>query len=272
MKPPPSGLPDHEARRLLQLALGADATGMARRTGLTPDEVAVYQGLVERRRGGEPLQYIEGTVQFGPLELLCDSRALIPRPETEYLWEVAVAAAKPVPDVVVDLGTGSGNLALALKHAFPAATVYATDVSPDALALARENMAYTGLDVVLCQGDLFDALSPELAGKVDLLVSNPPYVAVGEQLPAEIVDYEPAPALFAGRAGTEVLERIAGGINRWLSQRGQFFIEIGERQTQAALEIFDGFPCRVVDDLAGRPRILVGALTQGQGLRSTARQ
>lgn len=256
MKPPATGLPDHEARRLLQIALATDPSGVALKTHLNREEARHFEQLVARRLTGEPLQYIEGTVQFGPLELLCDRRALIPRPETEYLWEIAVKHDGPAPEVIVDLGTGSGNLALALKHSYPDATVFATDLSSEALALANENVAYTGLTVETLQGDLWQALPPDLEGRIDLLVSNPPYVSKRAELPAEVVEHEPGLALFAGPAGTEVLERIASGLSQWLSPDGRFCVEIGEEQAGAVEQIFSALDHEILPDLAGRPRIV----------------
>ncbi len=134
--------------------------------------------LVERRRRGEPLQYIEGNVAFGPLELIIDERALIPRPETERLWELAVDLLSDVQDAtVVDLCTGSGNLALSLKHAMPKARVVGTDLSSEAIALANENAVALSLATEFYQGDLFEALPSDLCGTVDMIVSNPPYIA-----------------------------------------------------------------------------------------------
>ena len=131
--------------------------------------------LVGRRAAGEPLQYLEETVDFGPLTLKIDRRALIPRPETERVWEEAVSSLREAGSgtVIVDLGTGSGVLALGLKHSFPAARVIGVDVSADALSLARENGEATGLEVEWIEGDLFDALPRTLEGRIDLIVSNP---------------------------------------------------------------------------------------------------
>ena len=132
---------------------------------LDPDQEIRYQELIERRLAGEPLQYIEGTVQFGPVTVKVDPRALIPRPETELLWERAVRALGNAGSdtVIVDMCTGSGNLSLALRHAFPEATVFATDIDSGALTLAEENLA--GKDVTILAGDLFAALPPALQGK-----------------------------------------------------------------------------------------------------------
>ena len=258
MRPPVTGLPDHEARRLLQLVSGLDAAGVGLLEELEPDQEIRYQELVERRLAGEPLQYIEGTVQFGPVTVKVDPRALIPRPETELLWERAVQALGSAGSdtVIVDMCTGSGNLSLALRHAFPEAAVFATDIDSGALALAEENMA--GKDVTILAGDLFSALPPSLQRRIDLLVVNPPYVSEREDLPDEVDKHEPHQALYAGADGDEVLARLAAEAPNWVKPGGWLFVEIGEDQAGRALELFHGFDCEVQPDLAGRPRILAG--------------
>jgi len=226
---------------------------------LTPDEQSALDALVARRAAGEPLQYLEGTVEFGPLTLKIDGRALIPRPETERLWEEAVRSLGEAGPgtVIVDVGTGSGCLALALKHAFPDARVFGIDVSADALALAEENAVLTGLEVTFLHGDLFSPLPAGLEGRVDLVVSNPPYVADGDPLPAEIRDHEPHAALFAGPAGTEVLARIAEDAYWMVGVGGWVLCEIGDGQADDAVRMFSAFDREVRQDLAGRDRILV---------------
>ncbi len=208
------------------------------------------------------MQYLEGEVRFGPVDLCVDHRALIPRPETERVWEEAVLSLREAGPgtVIVDIGTGTGALALALKHSFPAAQVLATDISADALALAADNAARTGLEVTLLEGDLFEALPPRLQGRVDLIVSNPPYVAADEfsTLPVEVRDHEPRDALVAGPRGTEVLQQIADEAYWWLGIGGWVICEIGESQGAAAADIFSAFDREVRPDLAGRDRILVG--------------
>ncbi len=215
--------------------------------------------LEARRLEGEPLQYLEGSAAFGPFELVVDDRVLVPRPETEQLWELAVALVER-PAVIVDVGTGSGALAVALARTFPEARVVATDVSAEALAVAELNRARLGVEVEFRCGDLFDALPGELRGRVDLLVSNPPYVAEGEweSLPAD-VRREPRGALVAGPRGTEVLERLVGGLDRWLAADGVAVFEIGESQGEFLAEWASGLGRRVEvrRDLAGRDRFLV---------------
>lgn len=234
-------LPPHEMARLEAIA--------------GPDRP--LEELVARREGGEPLQYIEGTAAFGPLELLVDERVLVPRPETEGLFELAARMVRN-PKVIVDLCTGSGALALALKDRFPAAAVFATDVSEDALAVAKANKERTGLDVTLGHGDLFDPLPERLFGEVDLIVSNPPYVAEAHYalLPAD-VRQEPKEALIAGATGLEVIQRIGASAAKWLRPGGVLVCEIGERQGISASSSVRDLSSVIRQDLSGRDRYLV---------------
>lgn len=252
-------LPTHEMDRLRRAVTGRTRAGLVLEPGLSPDEQARLDALVGRRLAGEPLQYLEGTVEFGPITLSMDRRALIPRPETERVWEEAVASLREAGPgtVIVDLGTGSGCLALALKHAFPEARVIGIDTSAEALSLARENSVLTGLDVEWLQGDLFEPLDRALEGRIDLVVSNPPYVATGDPLPPDVFDHEPHEALFAGPGGTEVLARIADEAFWWVGVGGWVICEIGDTQGAATLDHFSAFDREVRPDLAGRDRILV---------------
>lgn len=238
-------LPRHE-RRLLEALDGADVEELAR-----------------RRLAGEPLQYLEGTAPFTDFDVVVDERVLIPRPETEGLFEWAARAVHN-PGVIVDLGTGTGVLAVAFARRFPPAEVHAADLSTDALEVAETNIRRLEVAVSLWHGDLFEALPQHILGKVDLVVSNPPYVAEGEwcDLPSD-VRWEPREALVAGPRGTEVLERIAAEAGDWLAPGGVVACEIGETQTDELTPMF-----AVVGDvtsgrdLAGRPRYL-GARRRG---------
>jgi release factor glutamine methyltransferase len=236
-------LPAHELRRLKAVA-GEDSERLA--------------ALVEARLGGEPLQYLEGTAAFGPLDLTVDDRVLIPRPETEQLWELATGLVDH-PRVIVDVCTGSGALALALKSVFPVARVLATELSAGAAAVARANAARLGLTVEILEGDLFAPLPADLGGMVDLVVSNPPYVAEAEWsgLP-EDVKREPVMALVAGPDGSEVLARIAGQAAAWLRPGGVVVCEIGETQGETVRDLFAAGleEVRIRQDLAGRDRFV----------------
>ncbi|MDJ0663453.1 MAG: peptide chain release factor N(5)-glutamine methyltransferase [Acidimicrobiia bacterium] len=254
-------LPEHEASRLLLAAASAERSWLVGDPAVTVDVANRFREYAERRRTGEPLQYIEGTVQFGPIEVAVDRRVLIPRPETEQLYEAAVERLRGITSpVVVDLCSGSGNLALAIKHALPAARVIASDLSPDAVAVAAENAARLDLDIELVTGDLFSALPAEVAGSVDLIVTNPPYVTRDEcaLLPEEIADWEPALALNGGADGLDSLRRVAAEAADWLRPGGWLLCEIGERHGSVAERLFAAFRPEITRDLAGRDRFLLG--------------
>ena len=254
-----SDLAAHEAERLLMAATGKTRAALHRSGSVSNDAAEEFRRLAAARRRGVPLQYLEGSMPFGPVDLAIDRRALIPRPETEQLWELAVHLAD-APQLIVDVCTGSGNLAIALKHSFPQASVIGCDNSPEALELAEHNAARNGLEVTFLESDLFSALPTQLRGAVDLVVANPPYVAASEfdQLPAEIRDHEPEAALVAGPSGTEVLERIAHEARRWLAPGGMLVAEIGETQGMRVLELFSALDPSLRRDLAGRDRFVVG--------------
>ena len=214
-----------------------------------------FLAAVERRAGGEPLAYVTGRVGFRYLTLRADRRALIPRPETEQLVELALAVA-PVGRAA-DVGTGTGCLALSLATEGAYSEVIALDRSRDALALAAINRKAVGaFPVQLVLGEL---AAPLARSSLDLLVSNPPYVAEHEWrlLPPD-VRREPRPALIAGPRGTEVLERIATGASEWLAPGGLVACEIGETQGEAVREAFAVLgDARIRPDLAGCDRYVV---------------
>ncbi|HSR45108.1 MAG TPA: peptide chain release factor N(5)-glutamine methyltransferase [Acidimicrobiia bacterium] len=258
-----SNLPRHEAERLLMSATGKPRADLLSGIDLAPEDENTFESLASRRAAGEPLQYLEGTVEFGPIELAVDERALIPRPETEAVWDEArrMLGEAGKGTVIVDLCTGSGAMALALKAVFPEARVFATDISEPALSLAEDNAARLGLDIEFFHGDLFEALPKSIYGRVDLLVSNPPYIEEGEWdgLPPDVRDHEPRRALVSGPEGTEILERIANDIYWWLGVGGWVLCEIGETQGRRADELFGQWlDTEVRPDLTGRDRILVG--------------
>jgi len=261
-----------EAWFVLERASGYDRAGLVPRLGdpVPARVVAFVEGMVERRRTGEPLQYVLGLWSFRRLELVVDRRVLIPRPETEMVVEVALeelrrlAAVRPL---AVDLGTGSGAIAISLALEMPRARVWGTDRSEDALAVARANLSGMGTSVAtrvrLSAGSWFAALPPNLRGQVDLIVANPPYVAAGEVLPAEVADWEPAGALVAGPTGLEAVGEILGEAPRWLHRPGVVVVEMAPHQAGAAVELAAAAGFADVDvrpDLAGRPRALVGRL------------
>lgn len=236
---------------------------------VTEREVRYVDQMVARRATGEPLQYVLGRWGFRTLDLLVDRRVLIPRPETEVVAGLAIdaLAALDRPGVAVDLGTGSGAIALSLAaERWPHVEVWATDASADALAVARANLAGLGrraAAVRLLEGDWFGALPDDLRGRIDVIVSNPPYVAEDEPLPPQVADWEPREALVPGPTGLEDIERIVVEAPSWLTHAGALVVEIGETQGAAAerLAMAAGFAqARVHPDLTGRDRALVARL------------
>jgi release factor glutamine methyltransferase len=246
------GLPEHERRRLLALVTGQGSEAVGGRVPLNASQQAEFDSLANRRLDGEPLQYLEGTLPFGPIEVGVDHRVLIPRPETEYLLELV--GSRRSPTLVVDLCTGSGALALALKRMFPTARVIGTDISTDALDVATSNGVANDLKVEWYQGDLFDALPRDVAGEIELLVANPPYIAEGDwTLLPEDVQREPRHALVAGPTGMEVANKILVEVRSWLAPSGEAWVEVGEDQ---AWHLGERFSAQVLKDQYGRDRFL----------------
>jgi release factor glutamine methyltransferase len=200
---------------------------------LPEHELELIRPLIKRRSMREPLQHIIGSVEFAGVNLTCDARALVPRPETEYLVELLQNEfGDAPPKCFVDLGTGSGALVLALAKAWPEATAYGTDISPEALSLATENRDALELQerVTLIQSDWFADLPAAL--KFDLIVANPPYLSTEEVAATqpEVKDYEPAVALSTAVDGLDALTTIIDQASPWLSAGGLLAMETGIAQ------------------------------------------
>ena len=242
--------------------------------------------MVARRLAGEPLQYVLGAWDFRGIELLVDRRVLIPRPETEQvvdvvLTELAKSAGPSAPVVLVDLGTGSGAIALsvALEGASDASRVrgdvrdrlevWATDLSADALDVARSNLALLASSnaaaarrVRVGQGTWYDSLPRKLVGRVNLVVSNPPYVSEAEWqvLDPQVRDYEPRMALVPGSTGIEAIEQVVSRAPEWLAPGGTLVCELAPAQAAIAAGLAEGagmVDVTVRHDLAGKLRVLV---------------
>lgn len=235
------------------------------------EELARYRDYVKRAADHEPIAYILGTASFYSRSFDVGSGCLIPRPETELLIDQAVAFLKqldpaehPAPRVL-DLGTGSGCIALTLAAECPTAEVTATDISPEALAWANRNAQRHELDcrVRFLEGDLFASLDREKEAGFDLIVSNPPYIAEAEyeQLDRHIRDHEPRLALCPGHDGTETIGRILQQGEPFLAEHGRVMVEIAWNQAPAVTTLCQqaGYlqDWRVLNDFQGHPRLLV---------------
>ncbi|HUP72515.1 MAG TPA: peptide chain release factor N(5)-glutamine methyltransferase [Acidimicrobiales bacterium] len=264
--------PRIDARRILEQVGGIEPAQFSSTLDelVTTRQMVAYDRMIERRLTGEPLQYVVGSWSFRLLDLYLDRRVLIPRPETEIVTEHALAehdrsvqARGAREGVVVDLGTGSGAIALSVAVERRGTQVWATDVSADALAVAQANCAGLGRvarHVTLVHGNWFDPLPESLRGVVDVIVSNPPYVAADDELPAEVRDWEPVEALVPGPRGLEAYESIVVHAPEWLAVTGALVLEIGAAQRAAVRELVldSGFASAEVHaDLAGRDRVVV---------------
>ena len=225
---------------------------------------------VARRQAGEPLQYVLGAWGFRQLDLFIDRRVLIPRPETEWVVEVALAALRQLrvnddAALVVDLGTGSGAIALSIAQEVPDAQVWATDASQDALDVARFNLVGLGQAaagrVELKHGDWYAALPDALKGMITVVVSNPPYVKDTDLLPPEVERWEPAAALRSGPDGLDDIRRIVFAAPDWLARPGALVLEHAPDQASAIQELMRAAGAEAVsthNDLVDRPRCTVG--------------
>lgn len=254
--------PEVDARWLLCHALGVTPSWLALRgaEAVPAGAMAQVDALVGRRTAREPLQLLLGSVGFRYLELEVRPGVFIPRPETEVLAGAAIERT-PGGGVVVEPCTGTGAVACAVAQEAAASRVVATDRSAAAADLARANAAHLGLAVDVLEGDLLAPVPPELRGHVDVLVSNPPYVAGGE-LPAlepEVRDWDPVEALVSGPTGHECSDRLIAEGRDWLRPGGWLLVEVADTRAHevAARCAAAGYEdTAVLDDLAGRPRVV----------------
>jgi len=230
---------------------------------LEAGQLVTLEGLVKRRELREPLQWILGTTQFYDLELIVRAGVLIPRPETERLLEIVLQELSTdlstAPRRVVDIGCGSGALALSIKQRFPQLEVWATDVSADAVRLSKDNAAALSLELVIRQTSLLNGI----AGQFDAIISNPPYLPISDAITAQPeVRLEPSAALYSGADGLQLARQIAQLSTTRLSACGLLALELDIRNAPAMrdhLEIL-GFAARLEADLSGRQRFVIGRL------------
>jgi release factor glutamine methyltransferase len=246
--------PRLDAEVMLAAALGTDRAVLYSEPerSIEPAAARDFGEMVRRRIQREPVAYIVGRAWFRQLELLVDDRVLVPRPETELLVELAQDRQR-----VLDVGTGSGAIALAIAHEREGARVTGIDNSPDAIQVARANSARNGLEVEFLIADLI------VGGPYDLIVSNPPYVREGEWpgLQPEITLYEPREALVAGPDGLDIIRELVPAAREVLVRGGTLGVEIGQGQSRTVESLFEraGFMrVETIRDLAGMPRVVRG--------------
>ncbi|HJU99058.1 MAG TPA: peptide chain release factor N(5)-glutamine methyltransferase [Burkholderiaceae bacterium] len=249
-----------DRRILLCHALGLSRVGLITQSErvLTQDEAQRLAALVQRRLAGEPVAYIIGQREFFGLPFEVSPAVLIPRPETELLVELALERLPPQGSVL-DMGTGSGAIAVALAHSRPDAAVTALDVSADALAVARRNASANGARVTFLQSDWYGALAQQ---RYDLIVSNPPYIASGDRHLGEgDLRFEPAGALTDHADGLSALRTIVAGAARHLAPQGWLLMEHGYDQSAAVQQLLSTQGYTAVQswaDLAGIARVTGG--------------
>lgn len=253
--------PRRDADLLLAHVLGCDQTALLTHPErlLSTAEWQQFDRLVERRLISEPMQYLTGEQEFFGLSFEVSPAVLIPRPETEHLVEAVLERFGREEEIrIIDVGTGSGAIAVSLAHAMPRSRVTAVELLPAALDVARRNAERHGVidRLVLLPSDLL----AEVDGTdFDAVVANPPYIATAEVLEPQVAKYEPHSALYAGPTGLEVYERLIPQATRVLKPGGWLMVEIGYGQSSALRNLMHGWTgVTLVNDLQGIPRVVLG--------------
>ena len=253
--------PRRDAGLLLAHVLGCDQTALLTHPErlLSAAEWQQFDRLVERRLASEPMQYLTGEQEFFGLSFEVSPAVLIPRPETEHLVEAVLDRFGREEEVrIVDVGTGSGAIAVSLAHAMPRSQVTAVDLFPSALDVARRNAERHGVidRLVLLPSDLLAKVD---GTDFDAVVANPPYIATAEVLEPQVANYEPHSALYAGPTGLEVYERLIPQAARVVKPGGWLMLEIGYGQSSALRNLMHGWSgVTLVNDLQGIPRVVLG--------------
>ncbi len=229
---------------------------------LSQQEIEHYNSLIQRRFNDEPIAYIIGSKEFYGLNFKVDNNVLIPRPETEELVEYVINSIDNKNSRIIDIGAGSGCIAITLKHLVDTYDITALDISKNALNIAKEN-AYS----ILPNNNSIDfvnenALKYIPSKKFDVIVSNPPYISNKEKdsLSNDVKNYEPSLALFSGDSGYEFYEKIYGRLDILLNSRGKFFFEIGHQQEKHLRKIFRNKNISFIKDISGKSRFMIGSI------------
>ena len=231
------------------------------------EALSEFRELIKRRAAHAPVSYLTNQKEFMSLAFYVDSRVLIPRPETEILAETVLQQQSGICRLI-DIGTGSGAIAVSLAFNRPDWDIVATDLSADALDVARKNALIHGCTerITFLQGDLFSPLEPLESCRFDWVASNPPYISEREipKLSPDIRDYEPESALTAGCDGLSIIRRIIAGAPQFLNPNGRLILEIGNNQSDQVQDLIHLHPayndCQVIVDYSGRERIIVASL------------
>jgi release factor glutamine methyltransferase len=251
-----------DAEQLAAHVVGAERGRLTLIESIDDEFLVRYHDVIAARSWRVPLQHLTGTAPFGPAVLHVGPGVFIPRPETEAMFEWAVAQRLPAAPVIVDLCTGSGALAVTLARHWPAARVIGIDDSDAALDYARRNAEGTAVELVRADVTKPDLL-PELDGRVDLVVANPPYVPDGVALEPEVAQYDPAHAVFGGPDGMAVIPAVVGLAGRWLRPGGLLAVEHDDTTSSRTVGLtqstglFDDVRAR--QDLTGRPRFVTAS-------------
>ena len=263
-----AGIADAKTDTFLLLEAAADITKaeylLDPDKQLTASEYELFDGFLKRRMQHEPCQYIIGHTEFYGLSFLVNEHVLIPRQDTGLLVEEALKTTAE-DSAVLDLCTGSGAVAVAIKHTHPGASVTALDISKEALETAKKNAEQNGCEIEFLLSDLFEELGAER--KFDVIVSNPPYISETEYetLMPEVKDHEPSLALLAGEEGLDIYRRLITEAPRYLVKGGALLVEIGCSQAEAVSRLFkeNGFKeIKVTKDLADLDRVVRGTLSR----------
>ena len=253
------GSPRMNAEVLLMFTLACDRAYLFAHPerDLTRDEQLRYEAALRERAAGKPSQYITGHQEFWGMDFIVSPAVLVPRPETEHVIEVVLPLARAVKNPrIVDVGTGSGCIALALAKELPDAEIHATDVSVVALEIARANAARLALErrVTFHEADLLNGFS---TGSMDFVVSNPPYVGDREEVDREVFEHEPRSAVFAGTTGAEIFQRLVPQAREVLKPSGWMILEIGYSVYTPVRELLhDWTVVNVTNDLQGIARVI----------------
>jgi len=256
--------PQLESRLLLckSASITAEVFFAEKRRMLTQEQEHRFFRLIAQRKSGIPLAYLTNVKEFWSIPLEVYPGVLIPRPETELIVEKVVELSSGKAEVIADIGTGSGNIAISLARELPEADILATDISRNAVRLAKLNTTRMNIpNIKVVQGDLFLPLKELKQKKCDFIVSNPPYVAKKEwgKLPSEIRRHEPKKALVAGETGLEFIRELVKGAPKFLRPGGYLVFEVGYGQRRRVIQMFGREWSRVrsYKDLSGIPRVVV---------------